>query len=304
MAQEPDIDPNRWYSMYIGSHTQAMVGTVLYDGDGSRGAVFIKTRNDTETEQRWQLLKLSSTAWTLRSQGSGPNSYLSAIYSDDEQQEGKSSAYMARGDIADASAYWTITSWGDETWYLTNLANKTDYHLTLTPNAGHIVMSSNITAPQKGQKWEFLEIAAIDDERYSSVNLVDAMTSTATAISRSSTPSGTASATSSANANANTSSGLPTAAKAGIGAGVGGAALIALIVLGLFLLRKRKRGQYTTPPQELPHESMAHVQSPALIKYEPNHDNTTTYEMPYNNAVSEAPMNERPAELPGHTVHR
>jgi hypothetical protein len=171
MAQEPDIDPNRWYSMYIDSHTQAMVGTVLYNGDGSRGAVFIKTRNDTETEQRWQLLKLNSTAWTLRSQGSGPNSYLSAKYSDDEQQAGKSFAYMARGDIADASAYWTITSWGDDTWYLTNLANKADYHLTLTPNAGHIVMSSNITAPQKGQKWKFLDIAAIDDERYSSVNV-------------------------------------------------------------------------------------------------------------------------------------
>ena len=60
----------------------------------------------------------------------------------------------------------------------------------------------------------------------------------------------------------------------------------------------------THPPQELPYESMAHVQSPPLNKYELNHDTTTTYEMPYNNVVSEAPMNERPAELPGHTVQR
>lgn len=172
MAQEPDIDPNLWYSMFIDpSHTQSMVGTALYNGDGSRGAVFIKTRNDTDTEQRWQLRKFNSTVWTLRSQGSGPNSYLSAKYSDDEQQKGKSFVYMARGDIADASAYWTIASWGDGTWYLINLANKTDYHLTLTPNLGHIVMSSNITAPQKGQKWNFSEIAVIDDERYSSVNV-------------------------------------------------------------------------------------------------------------------------------------
>ncbi|CAN9324655.1 unnamed protein product [Alternaria alternata] len=299
MAQEPDIDPNLWYSMFIDpSHTQSMVGTALYNGDGSRGAVFIKTRNDTDTEQRWQLRKFNSTVWTLRSQGSGPNSYLSAKYSDDEQQKGKSFVYMARSDIADASAYWTIASWGDGTWYLTNLANKTDYHLTLTPNLGHIVMSSNITAPQKGQKWNFSEIAAIDDERYSSVNLVGDVTGTQTATS------GPSSSSATAKANENTSSGLSTGAKAGIGVGVGGAALIALIVLGLFLWRKRKRGQYTSPPQELPHESMAHVQSPPLNKYELNHDTTTTYEMPYNNVVSEAPMNERPAELPGHTVQR
>ena len=116
--------------------------------------------------------------------------------------------------------------------------------------------------------------------------------------------SGPASSSATAKANENTSSGLSTGAKAGIGVGVGGAALIALIVLGLFLWRKRKRGQYTSPPQELPHESMAHAQSPPLNKYELNHDTTTTYEMPYNNVVSEAPMNERPAELPGHTVQR
>jgi predicted lipid-binding transport protein (Tim44 family) len=39
------------------------------------------------------------------------------------------------------------------------------------------------------------------------------------------------------------SSGLSTGAKAGIGAGVGLAALIALVVLGLFLFRRRKRQQ-------------------------------------------------------------
>jgi hypothetical protein len=47
----------------------------------------------------------------------------------------------------------------------------------------------------------------------------------------------------------------------------------------------------------------AEAQAPPLEKYELNHD-TTTYEMPHHNAVSEAPMNERPAELPGHTVER
>jgi hypothetical protein len=47
----------------------------------------------------------------------------------------------------------------------------------------------------------------------------------------------------------------------------------------------------------------AQAQAPPLEKYELNHD-ATTYEMPYNNVVSEAPMNERPAELPGHAVQR
>jgi hypothetical protein len=49
---------------------------------------------------------------------------------------------------------------------------------------------------------------------------------------------------------------------------------------------------------------MAHVQSTPLDKYELNHDAAATYEMPYSNAVSEAPMNERPAELPDHAVQR
>jgi hypothetical protein len=111
-----------------------------------------------------------------------------------------------------------------------------------------------------------------------------------------------------ANAN-NSSSGLSTGAKAGIGAGVGLVALIALVVVGLLLRKKRQRRQpYTNPPQDIPND-MAYAQpqdqAPPLEKYELAHDaHNTKYEMPYNNMVSEVPMNERPAELPGHTVQR
>jgi hypothetical protein len=49
---------------------------------------------------------------------------------------------------------------------------------------------------------------------------------------------------------ASKSGGLSTGAKAGIGAGTGGVALIALLVLGFFLLRRRKSRQ---APAELDH---------------------------------------------------
>jgi hypothetical protein len=105
------------------------------------------------------------------------------------------------------------------------------------------------------------------------------------------------------------SSGLSTDAKAGIVASVRLVALIAHVVIGLLLRRKRQQGQpYRKPSHEMPND-MAYAQpqdqAPPLEKCELNHDATSvTYEMPYTNMVSEVPTNERLAELPGHAMQR
>jgi hypothetical protein len=61
---------------------------------------------------------------------------------------------MMRGDIANNSVYWSFNAWGDSTWFLTNAAND-DQHLNRQGN-GPLSMSSNITAPQNGQRWGFM----------------------------------------------------------------------------------------------------------------------------------------------------
>lgn len=80
--------------------------------------------------------------------------------------------------------------------------------------------------------------------------------------------------------------------KAAIGAAVGGALVIALIIFGLYLWKKRKQRPQYAQPQELPNDV-------PIIKYEMYHDSAAKFEMPSSNLV-EVPNHERPAELPGH----
>lgn len=282
-------------------------------------------------EQHWQVFQINSTTWTMRCHNGGPDAYLSAFYVPKETAESKTRPRMRRGDLTDATAYWTIRAWSNDQdiWQLSNLANGTGYNLLNNPGAS-IVMTDNITEPvEAGQQWHFEEIKAIDDESWSSVNVSEETpgnekslhvliilqlagtvfpTSTATSGAPTSSATATTTPSSSAEPDANngseTSSGLSTGAKAGIGAGIGVAALIALVVLGLFLLWKRKqKQQYTRSPEKLP-DNMTHVQASPFTKYELNHDDAIKHELPHNDAVSEVPVNERPAELPGHAVER
>jgi hypothetical protein len=70
--------------------------------------------------------------------------------------------------LSDASMFWQISPWQDGTFWLANAANGSAWHLTSKPNS-LIAMSSNITAPQNGQRFAFKELGNIDDERFSSV---------------------------------------------------------------------------------------------------------------------------------------
>jgi hypothetical protein len=92
------------------------------------------------------------------------------MFASDEKTEGNTVAGMLRGDVADASVFWNIGSWSDETWYFTNLANGTN-HLIKKPN-GLTVMTPDISAPAApGQRWYLKKITAINDKDYSSVNV-------------------------------------------------------------------------------------------------------------------------------------
>jgi hypothetical protein len=57
---------------------------------------------------------------------------------------------------------------GDATFFLTNRANGTQWHLEVPPNA-LMWMSSNVTGDQDGQRFLFSEVEDINDQRYSTL---------------------------------------------------------------------------------------------------------------------------------------
>lgn len=165
MSKTPTIDSNQWYHMYVTSGPgQALIG--LNPGkDGLRAAVYFNPTNLTSPTNRWQIFPLNSTTYALRCQSNGPNAWLGVKIGD----KGEAAPYLARGDLSDDSAFWTIGSWGDDFWWFSNAANGTSR--LNKKGDGLVEMSENITAPQNGQRWKFDGIGAINDAQYSSVNV-------------------------------------------------------------------------------------------------------------------------------------
>ncbi|KAF1847478.1 uncharacterized protein K460DRAFT_414222 [Cucurbitaria berberidis CBS 394.84] len=50
-------------------------------------------------------------------------------------------------------------------------------------DSGILSMSPNVTAPQNGQRWRFKSITAINNDKYSSINLVGAVVATSSNLS-------------------------------------------------------------------------------------------------------------------------
>ena len=166
----PKFDSNTWYQLWVGDGKQSFLSTVAYADSGTKGAVFFNWTDTSSKTQQWQIFQLNSTSWVLRTAEAGPSVYMAAALSNDEITEGKTRPMMARGDIADASAFWTFDSWGDGTYIITNAANGTGYHLNRKDNA-LMAMSPNISAPQNGQRWQYKSISNIDDKKYSTIDV-------------------------------------------------------------------------------------------------------------------------------------
>jgi hypothetical protein len=169
----PTIDTNQWYQLYTNEDkTSSLIGTSLFNRGGTTGAVFFNTTDTSTNVQRWQIFPVTvngSTAYTIRSKDGGPNGFMGTGFNANGDTATSTRPMMLRGDIANNTVFWSFNSWGDGTWFLTNAANN-DQHLNRQGN-GLLSMSSNITAPQNGQRWGLASIAKIDDEKYSSVNV-------------------------------------------------------------------------------------------------------------------------------------
>ena len=163
----PTMDPNAWYSLSIASDPSSLLmSTNLFSRSGTAGATFFASAAPDNATQRWQVFPLNTTTFVLRTQEGGANALIGSQPAD---AKGVISPLMLRGDVADESVFWTIGGWGDGTWWLANGGNGSAYHLAR--NRTGVVMDGNVTAPQNEQRWGFEKGAAVDDERYSSVNV-------------------------------------------------------------------------------------------------------------------------------------
>jgi hypothetical protein len=165
-----NFDSNRWYQLLVksASNVQSMDGSVLYDN--GEGAVFFQLTNTSDPEQQWQLYPYNSSFYVLRTQASGPDSAMTVFASDTETTPGGTVPSMCNSTLSDGSTYWQISPWGDGTFFLTNAANGTAWHLLVKSNS-LMAMSSNITLPQDGQSFSFNALGTIDDDRFSSINV-------------------------------------------------------------------------------------------------------------------------------------
>jgi hypothetical protein len=163
---EPNFDPNQWYSIFVNGG-KALSGTWLFNKNKTTGASLMKTRDESDGEQLWQVFQLNSTTWAMRSKGSGPVGFLKSKWNASEHSQ--IVPMMALGDIiTDTSALWTFNAWDDKTWKISNLANGTENRLQENPL---LAISADAPAPPRGQGWNYTAVKAIDDPRYSSVSV-------------------------------------------------------------------------------------------------------------------------------------
>ncbi|KAG4432098.1 hypothetical protein IFR05_012427 [Cadophora sp. M221] len=252
---------DHWHQIYIGNSDgagQSLAGTSLYNNSLTGAVFFSETNTTSNAEQLWQLYPFNSTYYVLRSKSSGPLGYLTVKRAPEENTPGRTVPLMTNASLADDSMFWQVEPWGDGTFFFTNAANGSAWHLQLKPNS-LMAMSSNITAPPRdGQRFSFKQLGQIQNTNFSTV-----VTPTGTAAT---IPSGNiTNAPETSASSSSSSSGLSTGAKAGIGAGVGVAALVALLILGFFLMKRRKRtkaaAQKSTPPYEPLHQQTYETES-------------------------------------------
>lgn len=166
-----NFDPAVWYHLYVNENNESsLIGTNLYDNNNLAGSVFFQPANLTRGRQRWQIYAINDTWVVLRSREGGPDGFLGTMKSDNEETPGGTRPHMIRGNVSDDSIYWKVSPWGDGTFFLSNKANKTDWHLNKKGD-GILAMDSNTTLPQNGQRWSFDPITDIQMAKFSTVDV-------------------------------------------------------------------------------------------------------------------------------------
>ncbi|CAI6334521.1 unnamed protein product [Periconia digitata] len=306
------LDQNSWYHLYHKNESSnAMVGTILYDKTKDAGAVYSALFNTSDTRQFWQFYPIDSEYYVLRSQQGGAEAVLGTGLNDVEDTPGGLRPRMTRINANDDSIYWKLTPSGDGSFYFSNKRNQTSWRLARKQGVdAKMIMDSNIEGKSDLQRWRYEKLdTSINNSKFSSLPFPIASSTTSSSGSTFSTgtpppdphPKETTSST-------DASTGLSTGTKLAIGLSIGLAALIGLIILGLFVWRKRRNTRH--PKTQMP--CIANGKD-LVMAYEIDQDSTVKHElasqqqfseMPYNPRPVEMPMNLPPAELPSSPLQR
>ncbi|KAF2737205.1 hypothetical protein EJ04DRAFT_488616, partial [Polyplosphaeria fusca] len=218
------FDQNQWYQIQARTLGGNMSMAAIQPGDISSTALV--TFQDTNTSaliQRWQIWSTQGN-YVLRS-AANPNTFLSVKSNTTaESTTGGTRGVIRKASNAAGDSLWNISPFNNGYFFMNNVANGTKWQL-FAKDAGNMAMTSNIVGQQVNQSFNFTKVAAINDDRYSSIK-TPTIDPTATTLPGSGTP------------DSNDGS-LSTQASIGIGVGVGLAALIAILAGTIFLLRRR-----------------------------------------------------------------
>ena len=154
------INSNQWQQITCAGRQkgQSLAGGVL-DSD-RRGTTYFQKTDAGSSVQQWQMFRFNTSYYVLRSKASGSQGYLNVA--------GDNVPYMANSSISDASMFWKIHPWTDGTFYFTNAANGSAWHMEVEPTS-LMALSSNITAPQDGQRFSFSQLGTVNDVAFSTV---------------------------------------------------------------------------------------------------------------------------------------
>ena len=162
MAQ---FDANMWYQM-----TEARVGLgSALTGWGGDTTGF-EAWNISDTAQHWQILAYpdKSNAYAFRSRAAGSGSALAACYEPEEVDPSHTQPRIQPLNPNDNSQKWTFGDWGNNTFFISNVANGSAFHLDVHPGNPVFMSSQTSSEPyDPGQHWEIQTIEAINDVGWS-----------------------------------------------------------------------------------------------------------------------------------------
>lgn len=162
-----ELDSDTWYR-FIASDG-FIVGPALGNDTGLSIPYWKHTLQDDDF-YFWQFFPFNTTYYVLRSKADDQG-FLNARIEDVETNMptaivGNTGTHMANSTLSDDSVFWQIKPRDDGTFYMTNAANGTSWHLD---SDGWLWMNSNFTGRDSNQYFTFKGLGKIGDEKYSSV---------------------------------------------------------------------------------------------------------------------------------------
>jgi hypothetical protein len=165
------FNPNAWYQISEGrvDNTTAPLRSNLQINNNT---LYVWSK----VAQAWQLMPVDGIKgrYLLRLNVTGVKSQLSSCYQRDEVHPAKTSACMRDTRSVDDAQKWEISSWGDGTFKMSNVANGTNAFVLDVHPGNPLFMNDQVevtggTVKQPAQHWIITSERAVDDGAYSTI---------------------------------------------------------------------------------------------------------------------------------------